>query len=318
MDLWTLYRNPRFRLATIVILTVVTILLTIACLSAGITIVFTHFYYVPIILSSYWYRNRGMLYTLGLGAFYLAAFFSLLTPGTIDIIAALARVMVFVAISAVIAYLAILIDRDEQEIQRSGERFRAVWESIQAGIFVVDEKTHLIVAANPEAQRLTGYSEAEMVGHICHRFICPAEEGRCPISNLGQTIEHSERVLVTRQGEKIPVLKSVRKMTTGDTTQLVENVIDIRPIKDAENALIAYVREAALRVRNPAEIVRDDLGAIATRAAHNEITPESLVLELSVQQKNIEGIIANLAELDTAITERRREIPDVLAAYLRR
>jgi PAS domain S-box-containing protein len=315
---WRIMKDRSFRIALISILTVITILLTVYCLSNGITIVFPHFYYIPIILASYWYRNRGMVYALGLGSFYLVAFFTLLTPGTTEIIAALARVMVFVVISAVIAYLSILIDREEQEIRRSEERFRAVWESIQAGIFLVDENTHRIVAANPEAEKLTGYTEAEMVGQICHRFICPAEAGRCPISDLGQTVEHAERVLINREGKKIPVLKSVRKMTIGNETRYVENVIDIRPIKDAENALIAYIRETALRIRNPVEIVRDDLADIMTRAGQDEISRESLVLELTVQQKNIEGILANLAELDTAIVEQRREIPDALAEYLRR
>jgi PAS domain S-box-containing protein len=315
---WNMVEDRSFRLALISILTAITILLTVYCLSNGITIVFTHFYYIPIILASYWYRNRGMVYTVGLGAFYLVAFFTLLSPGGMEIIAALSRVMVFIMISAVIAYLSILIDREEQEIRRSGERFRAIWESIQAGIFLVDEKTHRIIAANPEAEKLTGYTEAEMVGHLCHRFICPAEEGRCPISDLGQTVDHAERMLITREGVEIPVIKSVRKMTIGNETRYIENVIDIRSLKDAENALIAYIRETALRIRNPAEIVRDDLADILTRVGQNEITQASLMLELSVQQKNIEGILANLAELDTAIVERRREIPDALAEYLRR
>jgi len=315
---WKILQDRLFRIALISILTVITVLITLYCLSNGITIVFTHFYYIPIILASYWYRDRGMVYALGLGSFYLVAFFTLLTPGMTEIIAALARVMVFVIISAVIAYLSILIDREEQEIRGSGERFRAVWESIQAGIFVVDENTHRIIAANPEAEKLTGYTEAEMVGHVCHRFICPAEAGRCPISDLGQTVEHAERVLITREGEKIPVLKSVRKMLIGNETRYVENVIDIRPIKDAENALIAYIRETALRIRNPVEIVRDDLADIMIRAGQDEISQESLVLELTVQQKNIEAILANLAELDTAIVEQRREIPAALAEYLRR
>jgi len=311
-------RNSTFQLAVVTVLTTITVILTLLALSNGITIVFTHFYYIPIILAAYWYRFRGVLFTLALAVFYLASFSLLITPTALEIVAALTRVIVFIGIAVVIRYLSVLIDNEKSSLRKSEERFRNVWESIQAGIFLIDGTTHRIVSANPEAEKMTGYTSAEMTGRLCHQFICPAEEGKCPISDLGQTIDHAERVLITREGKSIPILKSARVMESNGTNLLLENMIDISPVKAAEEALIAYIREAALRVKNPVELVRDDLAGIRARLAADAITRDSLILEIQVLEKNIEGIQQNLRELDRAIAEQRTEIPDALKEYLSR
>ena len=40
------------------------------------------------------------------------------------------------------------------------EQWSGIWGSIQAGIILVDAETHRILAANPEAQRMTGCDTA--------------------------------------------------------------------------------------------------------------------------------------------------------------
>jgi PAS domain S-box-containing protein len=76
-----------------------------------------------------------------------------------------------------------------------------------------------------------------VVGSVCHRFICPAESGRCPVMDLGQTVDSSERVLLTLRGEKIPILKSVIATTLGGKKVLIESFIDITERKQAEEKL---------------------------------------------------------------------------------
>jgi PAS domain S-box-containing protein len=72
---------------------------------------------------------------------------------------------------------------------------------------------------------------------VCHRFICPAESGRCPVTDLKQTVDTSERVLLTLRGEKIPILKSVITTTLGGKKVLIESFIDITERKQAEEKL---------------------------------------------------------------------------------
>jgi PAS domain S-box-containing protein len=221
-----------WRPAVILVLTVVTILLTVYCLLNNIQTVFTHFYYVPIILASYWFQKKGVLYSAGMGVIYLACVIVFTGYNPQYIVSAAARVIVFIIIAAVVMVLSMRITTQQSEIEQSEKKYRTIWEHIQAGIVLIDRDSHVIIAVNPEGERMTGYTEKEMIGHSCHKFICPAETGKCPISDLGMTFERSERVLLNRNGESVPVLKTVTATTIGDRNILIENYVIIPASKN--------------------------------------------------------------------------------------
>jgi PAS domain S-box-containing protein len=306
------------KMVVLVILTVFIAILTVFSLANNVQIVFTHLYYVPIILAAYWFGRKGVLYAALLSVFYLGAVYSYSSHDMQILSAAVARVIVFIGISLVIALLSNIIQRQQDEISKSEERFRGMWESIQAGIILVDAKNHTIIAANPQAQKMTGFSESEMAGHLCHKFICPAELGKCPIGDLGLKVDRAERVLLSRDGTKVPVLKTVTEMQVGLEKYYIENFIDITPLKDAENALLAYFREATLRIRNPIELVRDNLQELQDALKGRDTNPAYIATALAIQEKNMDGILNNLQGLERAVAEKRTEIPDALREYLKR
>ena len=117
---------------------------------------------------------------------------------------------------------------------------------MQFGIVIIDAHTHTILEANRKSLEMIGGSNDVVVGSVCHRFICPAESGRCPVTDLGQTVDSSERFLLTMQGKKIPILKSVIKTILGGKEVLIESFIDISERKEAEEAL----RESEARFRS--------------------------------------------------------------------
>ena len=75
--------------------------------------------------------------------------------------------------------------RTEEALRNSEERLRAILDAVQTGILVIDPEEHTITYVNPVAARMICASREEIVGERCHRFVCPAEEGRCPITDLG-------------------------------------------------------------------------------------------------------------------------------------
>ncbi|HHN93235.1 MAG TPA: PAS domain-containing protein, partial [Anaerolineae bacterium] len=87
-------------------------------------------------------------------------------------------------------------------------QFYALLNLIPTGVVVIDAQTHRILAANNAALEMLGRAEDEIVGAVCHRYICPAEEGKCPITDLGQTVDHSERVLLDADGQPVPIIKT--------------------------------------------------------------------------------------------------------------
>jgi len=121
-------------------------------------------------------------------------------------------------------------------LEDSEQYLKTIWESAQAGILVIDADRHVVVDVNPFAARLCGMPLHQIVGQKCHRFVCPAEEGQCPITDCHQTVDRSERVLLTGSGQAIPILKTVVPIRHGDRNFLVESIIDISQLKKAEAA----------------------------------------------------------------------------------
>jgi len=125
----------------------------------------------------------------------------------------------------------------ETALRENREKFQAVFDGVETGILVIDPETHQIVDANPVALQLVGTSRDKIIGAVCHKFVCPAEHGRCPVTDLGQMVDNSERVLLTVPGERLSIIKTVKPVEIEGHRYLLESFLDITPRKRAEKAL---------------------------------------------------------------------------------
>ncbi len=126
-----------------------------------------------------------------------------------------------------------------EALPESASSRETILESLQTGIVIIDPDTHTVVDLNTAAANLIGESREQIVGSICHAHICPAERGHCPITDLAQTVDNSERILLRGDGTKIPIIKTVTSITLGGRNLLVESFIDITARKQAEAAVAA-------------------------------------------------------------------------------
>jgi PAS domain S-box-containing protein len=148
------------------------------------------------------------------------------------------------------AYMGTLMDVTELKQTRdalaeSEARLRTLIESIGAGVLVVDPASHIIADVNPAAADMIGLPKSEIIGKVCHRFICPAEEKNCPVTDLGENIDHAERVLLQADGNRRPIIKTVVPVNLGGKPYLLETFLDISERQKAEIAL----RESEKRYR---------------------------------------------------------------------
>lgn len=126
---------------------------------------------------------------------------------------------------------------DEGAWKESQDRLDALFECVETGIFIIDPATHMLVDANSVAARMVGAPREKIVGNLCHKFVCPAQEGSCPVTDLGQTVDNSERVLLTAAGERRAIIKTVRPVVVSGQPRLLESFVDITDRKRAEEAL---------------------------------------------------------------------------------
>jgi PAS domain S-box-containing protein len=121
--------------------------------------------------------------------------------------------------------------RAEEALRNSEEHFRTIIHSLQSGIIIIDAQDHTVLEANDTALEMIGAGSESVLGRVCHQFICPAESGRCPVTDLHQDVDSSERTLLNVRGEKISILKSVIRMTLGGKDVLLESFTDISGLK---------------------------------------------------------------------------------------
>lgn len=113
--------------------------------------------------------------------------------------------------------------KSTEDLVRRKEYLDSLLNGVPGGILVIDAGTKNIVDLNERAAERIGLPKEEIIGRACHRFICSAETGKCPITDLGYTVDNAERVLLTQDGRKISVIKTVRQVTIQGRDYLVES-----------------------------------------------------------------------------------------------
>jgi diguanylate cyclase (GGDEF)-like protein/PAS domain S-box-containing protein len=143
--------------------------------------------------------------------------------------------------------------RAEAKIRAQQFTLQTILDSMPYGVIIIgrDKK---IRSANQAALALMGYAtETEVAGMACNKTLCPSEDGRCPIVDLKETVDHAERILISKDGRRVPVLKTVVPLELDGENVLLEAVIDITERKQSEEKIhfLAYY-DALTRLPNRA------------------------------------------------------------------
>jgi PAS domain S-box-containing protein len=156
------------------------------------------------------------------------------------------------------------------ELRESENRLKTILDRIPTGIVLIDAESHMVVDANPIACKMIGATKEQVVGKICHQFVCPAEHGKCPLSDLGQTVDNAERLLLKANGERLPVLKTVVPVVINGQKLFLEVFVDISERKRAE--------EEILRAKEAAEAANVAKSRFLANMSHEIRTPLNAII----------------------------------------
>ena len=123
----------------------------------------------------------------------------------------------------------------EKKAVENEQRLIKIFNTVQSGIVIVDSQTHTIADINKQALKIIGLEKKEeIIGKYCHNYICPADTGKCPVTDQKNEILNSEQTIISQTGERIPVIKTVRSIIFEERPYLLESFVDIREQKKAE------------------------------------------------------------------------------------
>ncbi len=210
-----------------------------------------------------------------------------------------------------------------------------VTEQRQADLFrtSIIDNAHILIAVldrgkvlvwNKAAETITGYARDQVIGkRDVWKLLYPDAEYRRTVTRqitdiIGKNryFENFETRIVTRLGQKKIISWNTRRIGTGGTPQDIAIGLDVTTRKQAEEALLSYMTEMAMRLKSPVEIIRDNLTDVAKLIRAGKLEPEEIALILDGQVRNADQVAHNVKEFQRAVAEKNKEIPQAYRKFL--
>lgn len=225
--------DPRIESFLIIVLLITSCFLTYLfhfILKTGI--IFTHFFYIPIILAAIWWKRKGLIVPLFLASIlFISDWYQPLKLYALE--EDFFRSIVFFTIGIITVFLSENIEKSRLRLESSEEKFRSVIESAREAIITINKKG-CILSWNKGAENIFGYKEDEVLGKEV-TLIMPShsiENFRNNfIENFNKSIKHQER------------MNGIRK----DKTEFIMDLSGSSWESDGEKYYTAIIRDITLQ-----------------------------------------------------------------------
>lgn len=284
----------------------------------GKEIVYTHFFYIPIILAGMWYYRKAAYVALFLGMVHVLL--THLSAHTAVSIENFLRFAVFIAVAYVIGLISEKRAKGEKELRETRDYLDSLVRYASAPIIVWDP-SFKITRFNRAFEHLTGYTASEVIGKELG-MLFPEENKDELLNIINRTLsgEHWESVeipILCKDGSIRIALWNSANIYKENGTPILATIaqgIDITERRQAQEALL--IREVQLAHAGRLS----SLGEMATAMAHEINQPLTLIsmaaegilrdikknrIDMNLLPQDTEDILNNVRRIDRTITHMR-------------
>ena len=219
---------------TILTLLFALICISLYCLSIGISTVFMHLYYIPIVLIAYHYHKKGIIYTGIICVIYIAIVGYFTYPVLIEIETAILRAAVFLGIAVVVAILS-------ENLWKQRAEYKAVFEHAEDGLVKLNLDDLTFVTMNRRFCEMIGCVEGETSVRSLDQILPDTALRLKFIRELvtNNSVRNYESAITTSDGTLLGVIISAGLLTDH---QAVLALTDVSGRKVAEKQMHALMQ----------------------------------------------------------------------------
>ncbi len=218
-----------------------------------------------------------------------------------------------------------IIGLDITDIVQLQTNFHAILMNANVWIAFIDPVARILVW-NRFAEQLTGYTADEVTGsNDIWKKLYPDPGYRKFITSEIQKILRSEKSfemfeseILTKSGTKKAIFWNTKAIYDYEKnlTGFIVIGLDVTRDKEMQAEIFDYIGQAAVRLKYPVEIIKDNLLELHEKILNDDIDRENALLQIKIQVKNSDQILENLYELNQAVKNSFKEMPDDMKKFL--
>jgi PAS domain S-box-containing protein len=262
----------------------------------GTGTVFTHFFYIPILLAAVWWKRKGVWVAVFLAALVVGSHMSLRVG--VETANDYVRAVMFIVVALVVAGLTERLIRAEWARSYAAAELDQVFKTAGNALRVIDTAYNML-RTNKAFLKLAGVTQKEVEGRKCHEVLTSSlcQTPRCPLAQIMKGRDYVECDVEEQRsdGLTIPCVLTATPFYApdGKLVGIVEDLRDITERKQYEERLLklnrmywflSQINQTIVRIRDRDELLR--------RACH-----------IAVEQELFRMVWVGMVDADTSVVK---------------
>jgi two-component system, NtrC family, sensor kinase len=118
------------------------------------------------------------------------------------------------------------LGKKQEQLEQSHNALRDILAKVPFGVVLIDKKKKIRWLNNTVLKMIEEDDADNIIGKPCGEYLCSARQDKCPILDLEQTVDQSERILRRKDSKEIPIIKSVIEVNIDGEDMLLEAFVD--------------------------------------------------------------------------------------------